>query len=102
MFAKSLKYFAAFLVAAALLVPAFAKNINKIITVSSETKIAGKTLKPGDYTFKVSDNKLTIEVNHKVVAEIAGRWEPRDSKWSADSLVTGPDGQVQEVRLGGE
>jgi hypothetical protein len=100
--AKSLKSLVAVLAVMALVVPAFAKDINRIITLSSETKIAGKTLKAGDYTFKVSDNKLTIEVNHKVVAESAGRWEPRDSKWSANSLVTGADGQVQEVRLAGE
>jgi len=102
MLAKSLKYFMAFLFAAALVVPAFVKEINKIITLSGETKIAGKTLKAGDYTFKVTGDKLTIEVNHKVVAEASGKWEPRDSRWTSDSLVTGTDGQVQEVRIGGE
>ncbi len=102
MFVKSLKSLFALLVLMALVVPAFAKSINKIITVNDETKIVGKTLKPGDYTFKINDNKLTIEVNHRVVAEAAGRWEPRDSKWDADQLVTGPDSQVQEIRLSGE
>ena len=99
---KSLKYVVALLALMAFAIPSFAKDINRIITLNSETKIAGKTLKTGDYTFKVSGNKLTIEVNHKVVAEASGRWESRDSKWSADSLVSGADGQVQEVRLEGE
>jgi hypothetical protein len=100
--AKSLKSLVAFLAVMALVVPALAKDINRIVTITTETKIAGKTLKTGDYTFKISDNKLTIEVNHKVVAEASGKWEPRDSKWPANSLVTGADGQVQEVRLAGE
>ncbi len=102
MFTKSLKSLFALLVVMVLLVPAFAKGINKTVTLSDDTKIAGKTLKPGDYTFKVDNNKLTVEVNHKVVAEASGRWEPRESKWEVNSLVTGADGQVQEVRLSGE
>ncbi|HEV3220855.1 MAG TPA: hypothetical protein VGZ48_13880 [Candidatus Acidoferrales bacterium] len=99
---KSLRSLVAFLAVMALVVPAFARDINRIVSVPNQTKIAGKTLKAGDYTFKVSDNKVTIELNHKLVAEASGRWEPRDSKWASDSLVVGADGQVREIRFGGE
>jgi hypothetical protein len=102
MLAKSIKSLLALLAVMMLVAPVFAKGINKIITVNIETKIAGKTLKPGDYTFKIDGDKLTVEVNHKVIAEASGKWEPRDAKWHDDTLVAGADGQVQEVRLSGE
>jgi hypothetical protein len=99
---KHLKSLAAFLVMMALVVPAFARDINKIVAVPDQTKIAGKILKAGNYTFKVNENKVTIEAKGKIVAEAAGRWEPRDSKWASDSFVTGADGQVREIRFAGE
>jgi hypothetical protein len=92
----------AFLAVMALVVPAFAKDINKGVTLDDSIKIAGKTIKPGDYNFRVTDNKLTIEMNHKVVAEVAGRWESRDVRSDADEFKTGADGQVVEVHLMGE
>ncbi|HUK29670.1 MAG TPA: hypothetical protein VLV89_01065 [Candidatus Acidoferrum sp.] len=100
--AKSLKYLVAFLAVMTLVIPAVAKDITKGVTILNETKIAGKILKPGDYNFKISDTKLIIEVNHKVVAEVAGHWTPGDTKWDADEFRSGPDGQVQEIRLMGE
>jgi hypothetical protein len=100
--AKSLKSVVAFLVLLAFIVPAFAKEINRTISLPDQTKIAGKTLKRGDYTFKVSDTKLTIEMNNKVMAEATGRWEPRDKKVATDGFSTGADGQVQEVHFAGE
>ncbi len=99
---KSLSFLVALLAAVALIVPAFAKDFNKGVTINNETKIAGKDLKPGDYSFKVSDTKLTIEMNHKVVAEVTGHWEARDTKSDADEFISGPDGQVQEIHLMGE
>jgi hypothetical protein len=100
--AKSLKYLVAFLAVIALVVPAFATGVNKSVTIDNDTKIAGKTLKPGDYQFRITDNKLIIEVNRKVVVEAAGHWTPRDSKWDSDEFISGPDGQVQEIHLMGE
>jgi hypothetical protein len=100
--AKSLRSLVAFLAVMALVVPAFAKDINRIISLPNQTKIAGKTLKAGDYAFKVSDTKLTIEMNNKVVAEAAGHWEPRDKKVASDGFSAGADGQVREVHFSGE
>jgi hypothetical protein len=100
--AKSIKYLVAFLAVIALIVPAFAKGINKSVTLDGETKIAGKILKPGDYEFRIDDNKLTIEVNRKVIVEVPGRWTPGDIKWDNDEFKTGADGQVQEIHFMGE
>ncbi len=102
MHSKSLKSMAAFLMVMAFVLPAFARDINRIVAVPDQTKIAGKVLKAGDYTFKVSDTKMTIESKGKIVAEAQGRWESRDSKWASDTLLVGADGQVHEVRFGGE
>jgi hypothetical protein len=100
--AKSLRSLVAFLAVVAFVVPAFAKDINKVMTFPNQTKIAGKTLRGGDYTLKVSDTKLTIEMNSKVVAEATGSWEPRDKKVATDGFLAGADGQVQEVHFSGE
>jgi hypothetical protein len=99
---KSLKSLIVVLALVALAIPAFAKEINRVLTISNQTKVAGKTLKGGDYSFKVSDTKLTIMQNSKVVAEATGRWEPRDKKVAADGYSTGSDGQIQEVHFSGE
>jgi hypothetical protein len=99
---KYLRSVAALLVVIALVVPAFARDINKIVAVPDQTKIAGKVLKAGDYTFRVNDTKVTVESKGKVIAEATGRWEPRDTKCPSDSFVTGADGQVREIRFAGE
>jgi hypothetical protein len=99
---NSLKSLVAVLAMAVMVMPAFAKPETKIITLSSTEKIAGKELREGDYMFKIGDNKVTIEMKHKVVAEVSGNWVPRDQKWEHDAFVTGTDGQVSEIRLSGE
>jgi hypothetical protein len=99
---NSWKSFVAILALAALVSPAFAKSVVKIITINGTDKVAGKELKHDDYTFKVDDTKLTVELRHKVVAEANGRWEPRDKKNDTDTLITGTDGQIQELRFAGE
>ncbi len=100
---KSLKYLIAVLAMTVLTLPAFAKAVSKIITLSSTSKIAGKELKAGDtYTFNVDDTKLTVEKNKKVVAEATGRWEQRNEKYEGDGFVKDADGQIQEIRFAGE
>jgi hypothetical protein len=96
------KSLAALLALAVIVSPAFAKPITKVITVIEHQKIAGKQLNNDDYTFRVDDTKLVVELRHKVVAETTGRWEPRDTKYEADTLVSGADGQIIELRFAGE
>jgi hypothetical protein len=87
---------------AMIVTPAFAKPVTKTITILANQKIAGKELKSDDYTFIVDDTKVVVELRHKVIAEVTGRWEPRDKKYAQDAVVDGPDGQIMELRFGGE
>ncbi|HEY4838732.1 MAG TPA: hypothetical protein VIH72_09000 [Candidatus Acidoferrales bacterium] len=82
--------------------PAFAKPISRVITMAADQKIAGKQLNHDDYTFVVDDTKLVVELHHKVVAEVTGKWEPRDRKYDGNTVVSGADGQILEVRFSGE
>jgi hypothetical protein len=92
----------AVLALAVIVMPVFAKPVTKIITLSGSEKFAGKELKSDDYTFKVDDTKVVVELKHKVVGEATGRWEPRDVKNEANTVVTGADGQIIELRFSGE
>jgi hypothetical protein len=87
---------------AVLISPAFAGTVQRIITVHGTEKLAGKELKNDDYTFKIDDAKLVVELRHKVVAEASGKWEPRDKKYDSDEVITDSDGKIQELRLAGE
>ena len=92
----------AVLALATIVSPAFAKPISRVITMAADQKIAGKQLNHDDYTFVVDDTKLVVELRHKVVAEVAGKWEPRDQKYDGNTVVSGADGQILEVRFSGE
>lgn len=87
---------------AMIVTPAFAKPVTKIITIAANQKIAGKELKNDDYTFIVDDTKVAVQLRHKAVAEVTGRWEPRDVKYDRDTVVSGSDGQIMELRFAGE
>jgi hypothetical protein len=97
-----LKPFILVLALAALVTPAFAKSVVKIITIAGPQSVAGVQLKSDDYTFRVDDTKLVVELRHKVVAETAGHWEPRSEKYNADTIVSTDAGQIQELRFAGE
>lgn len=99
---NSWKSLFAVLALAVLVMPVFAKTETRIITINGTTKIAGKELKNNDFAFKVDDTKLVVVKGSKVVAEATGRWEPRDKKYDTDTVITGADGQIQELRFAGE
>jgi hypothetical protein len=92
----------AVLMLAIIVSPAFAKPISRTITMAGDQKIAGKQLNHDDYTFVVDDTKLVVELRHKVVAEVNGKWEPRDRTYEGNTVVSGADGQILEVRFSGE
>jgi hypothetical protein len=94
--------FAAVLALAALVAPAFAKPVTKVINIVDHQKIAGKQLNNEAYTFRVDDTKLVVELRSKVVAEATGRWEPRDKKNDGDAVVSDANGQIIELRFSGE
>jgi hypothetical protein len=87
---------------AVLVSPAFARPETRIITIDGTDKISGKELKNDVFAFKVDDTKLVVVKGSKVVAEATGRWEPRDTKYGTDTVVTNSDGQIQELRFAGE
>jgi hypothetical protein len=93
---------AALLAALALAIPAFAKPVNKTITITNPAKVGKYDLKAGEYRLLIDGNKATIQQGKRLVAETAGRWEERDAKAYADSIVTDDHGQVLEVRFNGQ
>jgi hypothetical protein len=99
---NSWKSVAAVLALAIIVSPVFAKPVSRVITMAADQKIAGKQLNHDDYTFIVNDTKLVVELRHKVVAEVTGKWEPRDRKYDGNTVVSGADGQILEVRFSGE
>jgi hypothetical protein len=99
---NSLKSLVAVAALAVLISPVFAGTVQRIITVHGTQTLAGKQLKNDDYTFKIDDAKMVIELRHKVIAEATGKWETRDKKYDGDEIITDADGKIQEIRLGGE
>jgi hypothetical protein len=86
----------------ALAVPVFAKPVSKIINLSQAAKIGQTDLKSGEYRFLIDGNKVSVQKGKQVVAETEGRWEDRSTKQEYDSVLLGENGQVMEVRFGGQ
>src|SRR5271155_114515 len=92
----------ALLAVVALAVPAFAKPTTTNITIAKTARIGKADLQAGDYKLMIDGNKATVQKGKSVVAESEGRWEDRDTKASADTLLMGADGSVKEVRFAGK
>jgi hypothetical protein len=93
---------AALLAALAIAVPVFAKPISKTINIAQTAKIGKADLKAGEYRLLIDGNKATVEKGNQVVAESEGRWEDRDTKSPYDSVLLSENGQIKEVRFGGQ
>ncbi len=102
MTSKSLVRIVALLAVAALAVPVMAKPISKTLNISRPTKVGSSTLQVGEYRLLIDGTKVTVQKDGKVVAEAQGRLEQRDAKAHYNSVLLGPDGQVQEVRFAGD
>ena len=98
---KSLLQIIALLAVAGLAVPVLAKPISKSITITRAAKIGKTNLSAGEYRLLIDGNKVTVQKGNKVVAESEARWEERQEKANADSILIGSDGTVQEVRFAG-
>ncbi len=99
---KSLLRFVALLAVVALAIPAMAKPISKNINISQPARLGASQLSAGEYRLLIEGTKVTIQKGRDVVAEVTGRWEQRDAKARSNSVLLGPDGQLQEVRFAGE
>jgi hypothetical protein len=83
-------------------VPLLAKPISKTINISQAAKIGRVSLQAGEYRLMIDGNKATVQRGKEVLAQTEGRWEDRATKSASDSLLVGEDGQVKEVRFGGQ
>jgi hypothetical protein len=92
----------ALLAAIALVLPAFAKPLNKTINIPQTAKLGKAELQAGQYRLLIDGNKATVQKGKEVVAESEGRWEDRDSKSGYDAILIGDNGQVKEVRFSGQ
>jgi hypothetical protein len=99
---KSLIRSIAMLAVVALAVPAMAKPISKSINLGQPAKIGSAHLTVGEYRLLIDGNKVTIQRGKQVVAQAEGRWEQRSEKARYNSVLLGPDGEVQEVRFAGD
>lgn len=99
---KSWVRFVALLAVLALALPVLAKPVSKTINLAQTAKFGGSQVNAGEYRLLIDGNKVTVQHGSKTVAEVAGRWEQRDAKSHYNSVLLGPNGEVQEVRFAGE
>ncbi len=83
-------------------VPALTKPVSKNINISQPATLGGSQLSAGEYHLLIDGTKVTVEKAGKIVAEVTGRWEERDTKSRYNSVLLGPGGQVQEIRFAGD
>jgi len=72
-------------------------------TVNDPQWIAGKELKPGDYSLKVEGDKATIKAGKNVI-EVPAKIENANSKYDSTTLFTNQvNGKsvIGEIRIGG-
>lgn len=99
---KSFVRTVAVLAIVALALPVLAKPVSKSLNISQPAKVGSTRLTAGDYRLLVDGDKVTVQQGKKVIATASARWEERNKKWDYDSVVIGPDGDLQEVRFAGE
>lgn len=73
------------------------------VKIYEPAQIAGQTLKPGDYTIELKDNRAVIK-NGRQVVEVGVRVE-NEAKKFASSVVRysgeAPNAKIDEIRIGG-
>jgi hypothetical protein len=70
------------------------------VTLFQDSKVNGKSLKPGEYRLEVKDNAVVLK-NKKDVTEAAARTETSAKKFSDTSVLYNNRDEVTEIRLGG-
>jgi len=99
---KSLVRILALVAVAALAVPVLAKPFSKNINLLQPAKVGTAQLPVGEYRILVDGSKVTVQQGKKILAEVEGRWEERDRKQTRNSILVGPNGEVQEFRFAGD
>ena len=93
---------APWLIAAAFVVPTFAKPLDRRINFDHAAKIGQTEIRPGDYELIVDGDHLTLKHGKQVVAEAPARWEKRDNKAETDAIQFGPGNTILEIRFAGD
>ncbi len=99
---KSLVRFIAMLAVVALAVPAMAKPVSKSFNLTQPAKIGSTQLTVGEYRVLIDGNKVTVQRGKQTVVQTEGRWDQRAEKARYNSVLLGPDGEVQEIRFTGD
>ena len=86
----------------ALAAPVWAHTRTATAYLLDTTTIAGTTLKPGEYQFKVEDSATELQVmqNNKVVAKVPVQWIQLPNKATGTQVVLN-NNQITEVDFGG-
>jgi hypothetical protein len=79
------------------------KNVKTSMDLLNPATIAGKDLKPGNYTISADDNKVTFSRDGKVVAEAPVQWRDEAGKSRFSAIVTDGDAhQIKEIHFNGK
>lgn len=70
------------------------------VTLFQETKVNGKTLKPGDYSVEVKDDSVLFK-SGKSVVEAPAKTETAGKKYSTTVVRYNSKSEVTEIQLGG-
>lgn len=93
---------APWLIAAAFVVPTFAKPVDRRINFDHTARIGTTELRPGEYELIVDGDHLTLKHGKQVVAEAPAHWEKRDTKAESDAVEFGPGNTISEIRFSGD
>jgi hypothetical protein len=76
-------------------------GVSTTMSLLNPTTLAGKDLKPGDYSVTVDDTHVKLSLNGKVVAEAPVQWKDETSKPKYSAFVIN-DNKITEIHFGGK
>ena len=75
--------------------------VKKGLQLDDRATVDGKTLMPGDYKVLVNGNKVSLELDGKVVATASCAWKTTPNKSMYDSTALSASNSIQEMRFAG-
>jgi hypothetical protein len=78
---------------------------NNVVSTTLEiitlVQLGGTSVKPGTYTVKADDSKVTLLMNGKQVAQAAVQWKDTQQKSKSTSLLA-ESGSIKEIHFSGK
>ena len=71
------------------------------LDVITPVRLGGTSVKPGTYTVKADDSKVTLLMNGKQVAQASVQWKDAQQKSKSTSLLA-ESGSVKEIHFSGK